>query len=69
MATINLFNDKQYRVFEVARGSRSLSMLILSSDLSMDWDNVLEELPLNLVSDSCTWLKSSLEHIEKRHNS
>lgn len=70
VATINLFNDKQYWVVEVERESRSLSMLILSSDLAMDWDNVLEELLLNLVNDSGTWLKSSLEHIEKkRHNS
>lgn len=66
VATINLFNDKQYRVVEVERESRSLSMLILSSDLAMDWDNVLEELLLNLVNDSGTWLKSSLEHIEKK---
>lgn len=66
MAPINLFNDKQYRVVEVERESRSLSMLIYSSDLSMDWDNVLEELLLNLVSDSGARLKSSLEHIEKK---
>ncbi|WP_330994058.1 Tn7-like element transposition protein TnsE [Staphylococcus pseudintermedius] len=66
VTTINLFNDKQYRVVEVERESRSLSMLILSSDLAMDWDNVLEELLLNLVNDSGTWLKSSLEHIEKK---
>lgn len=41
-------------------------MLILSSDLSMDWDNVLVELLLNLVSDSGAWLKSSLECFERK---
>lgn len=41
-------------------------MLILSSDLSMDWDNVLVELLLNLVSEGGAWLKSSLERIERK---
>lgn len=66
MAVINLFNDKQYRIVEVEREIRSLSMLILSSDLSIDWDNIIEELLLDLVNDSGAWLKASLERLERK---
>ncbi|MGH0796202.1 hypothetical protein ACQVTT_18725 [Bacillus mycoides] len=64
VAIINLFDGGQYRIVE--RESRSLSILILSSDLLIGWYNINEEMLVNLVNDGGTWLKNSLEKIEKK---
>lgn len=66
VATINLFDGDQYRIVEVERESRSLSILIFSSDLLIDWYNINEEMLMNLVNDGGTWVKNSLEKIEKK---
>ena len=42
--SIELFNGRQYKVLEIERESRSLSMSILSSDLLIDWYNINEEM-------------------------
>lgn len=66
VASIELFNGRQYKVLEIERESRSLSMLILSSDLLIDWYNINEEMLVNLVNDGGTWLRKSLKKIENK---
>lgn len=41
-------------------------MLILSSNVLIEWYNINEEMLVNLVNDGDVWLKNSLEKIEKK---
>lgn len=40
-------------------------MLILSSTKSINWNQLIEGLLLNLVNSSGTWVKESLESLER----
>ncbi len=66
ITTINLFDGMEYRVLEIERETRSLSMLILSSILTINWNHVTEELLLNLVNSSGVWEKEWLGKLEQQ---
>ncbi|MCW1941176.1 Tn7-like element transposition protein TnsE [Bacillus anthracis] len=65
VASIELFNGRQYKVLEIERESRSLSMLILSSRVSVEWSSVIQNILLGLVSKSGAWAKELIMEIEK----
>lgn len=65
LATVSLFNGKELKVLEVERENCALSMLILSSTGLVNWKPLIDSLLLNLVNSSGTWVKESLESIER----
>lgn len=65
LATVSLFNGNEFKILEVERETRALSMLILSSTVSVNWNQLIDALLLNLVNSSGTWVKESLESLER----
>lgn len=65
LATVSLFNGKELKVLEVERENCALSMLILSSTGLVNWNPLIGSLLLNLVNSSGTWVKESLESLER----
>nr|WP_257128279.1 Tn7-like element transposition protein TnsE [Bacillus wiedmannii] len=57
----------QYRVLEIERETRSLSILILFSESIINWDKVIGELLLNLVNSSGVWERKLIREIGKRN--
>lgn len=66
LAIIELLDGRRYRVLDIERENRSLSILIMSSPLAINWDNVIEEILLNLVSSSGVWVKEFILDMESR---
>lgn len=67
VASIELFNGRQYKVLEIERESRSLSMLILSSTISMEWSSIIQDMLSGLVDKSGVWAKELITGIERRY--
>lgn len=67
LATVNLFNGNEFKILEVERENRALSMLILSSTVSVNWNRVVDNLLMNLVNSSGTWERDVLENLEQRN--
>ena len=67
LATVSLFNGKELKVLEVERENRALSMLILSSTVSVNWNQLIDGLLLNLVNSSGTWEREVLGDLERRN--
>ncbi|MGR5962529.1 Tn7-like element transposition protein TnsE [Bacillus paranthracis] len=65
LASIELFNGRQYKVLEIERESRSLSMLILSSTISMEWSSIIQDMLSGLVDKSGVWAKELITGIER----
>ena len=65
VASIELFNGRQYKVLEIERESRSLSMLILSSTISMEWSSIIQDMLSGLVDKSGVWAKELITGIER----
>ncbi|WP_176523665.1 hypothetical protein [Bacillus cereus] len=57
----------QYRVLEIERETRSLSILILFSESIINWDKVIGELLLNLVNSSGVLERKLIREIGKRN--
>lgn len=66
LATVYFLNGKEFKILEVERENRVLSMLILSSSKSISWNQLVEGVLLNLVNSSGTWVKESLKSLERR---
>lgn len=67
LATVNLFNGNEFKILEVERENRALSMLILSSTVSINWNQLIDGLLLNLVNSSGTWEKESIQSLDRRN--
>lgn len=67
LATVSLFNGKELKVLEVERENRALSMLILSSTVSINWNQLMDSLLLNLVKSSGTWERDVHESLERKY--
>ncbi|WP_218066635.1 Tn7-like element transposition protein TnsE [Aerococcus urinaeequi] len=67
LATVNLFNGNEFKILEVERENRALSMLILSSTSSVNWNQLIDGLLLNLVNSSGTWEREVLESLGRRN--
>lgn len=65
LATVSLFNGNEFKILEVERENCALSMLILSSTGLVNWNPLIDSLLLNLVNSSGTWVKESLEILER----
>lgn len=65
VASIELFNGKHYKILEIERESRSLSMLILSSTISMEWSSIIQDMLSGLVDKSGVWAKELITGIER----
>lgn len=65
LATVNLFNGNEFKILEVERENRALSMLILSSTVSTNWNQLIDSLLLNLVNSSGTWEREVLGNLER----
>ncbi|MGO0711602.1 Tn7-like element transposition protein TnsE [Bacillus subtilis] len=65
VASIELFNRRQYKVLEIERESRSLSMLILSATISVEWSSVIQDMLSGLVDKSGVWTKELITGIER----
>lgn len=50
---------------EIERESRSLSMLILSSTISMEWSSIIQDMLSGLVDKSGVWAKELITGIER----
>ncbi|PEO42227.1 hypothetical protein COF01_22100 [Bacillus pseudomycoides] len=66
VASIELFNGRQYKVLEIERESRSLSMLILFSKISVEWSSVIQSIFSGLVDKSGVWVKELIMEIERK---
>jgi hypothetical protein len=66
VANIELFNGQHYRVLEIERETRSLSMLILSSTNNIDWTAVIQNVLVSLVDKNGSWLKEIITYMEVR---
>ncbi|MCM3737005.1 Tn7-like element transposition protein TnsE [Bacillus cytotoxicus] len=64
VVSIELFNGRQYKVLEIERESRSLSMLILSSTIGVEWSSVIRNILWGLVDKSGVWAKELIMEIE-----
>ncbi|GCF70082.1 TPA: hypothetical protein QCY19_002271 [Bacillus luti] len=64
VASIELFNGKRYKVLEIERESRSLSMLVLYSTINIEWLSVIQNVLLNLVDKSGVWNRELIMAIE-----
>ena len=67
LATVSLFNGKELKVLEVERENRALSILILSSTVSINWNQLIDSLLLNLVNSSGTWEREVLRNLERKN--
>jgi hypothetical protein len=65
VVSIEFFNGKQYKVLEIERESRSLSMLILSSTISVEWSSTIQSILSSLVDKSGAWVKELIMEIER----
>ncbi|PFU57063.1 hypothetical protein COK85_22385 [Bacillus thuringiensis] len=65
VASIELFNGRQYKVLEIEREDRSLSMLILSSTISVEWSSVIQSILSGLMAKSGVWAKELIMEIER----
>ncbi|HDR4532711.1 MULTISPECIES: Tn7-like element transposition protein TnsE [Bacillus] len=65
VASIELFNGRQYKVLEIERESRSLSMLILSVTISVEWSSIIQDMLSGLVDKSGVWAKEMIMGIER----
>ncbi|WP_017473127.1 Tn7-like element transposition protein TnsE [Amphibacillus jilinensis] len=66
IAEVMVWNGQSFNIIEVQRENRSLSMLILTSPIIQDWKSIINQLLVNLVNDSGTWSRKSLENIETK---
>ncbi|MFA2811722.1 Tn7-like element transposition protein TnsE [Bacillus mycoides] len=64
VASVELFNRRQYKVLEIERESRSLSMLILSSTISVEWSSIIQNILSGLVDKSGAWARELIMEIE-----
>ncbi|EKB5971588.1 hypothetical protein OPH27_000961 [Listeria monocytogenes] len=67
LATVNLFSGNEFKILEVERENHALSMLILSSTVSVNWNQLIDGLLLNLVNSSGTWEKESIQSLNRRN--
>lgn len=67
LATVNLFNKKEFKILEVERENHALSMLILSSIVPVNWNQLIDSLLMNLVNSSGTWEKELIKSVERRN--
>lgn len=67
LATVSLFNGNEFKILEVERENCALSMLILSSTVSVDWNQMIDQLLMNLVNSSGTWERESIKSVERRN--
>ncbi|MEZ2719683.1 Tn7-like element transposition protein TnsE [Niallia circulans] len=67
LATVSPFNGNEFKILEVERENRALSMLILSSTVSVNWNQLIDGLLLNLVNSSGTWEKQSIQSLDRRN--
>jgi len=65
VVSIELFNGKQYKVLEIERESRSLSMLILSSTISIEGSSTIQIILSGLVDKRGAWAKGLIMEIER----
>lgn len=66
LATIEFFNGIKYKVIEVERENRSLSMLLIYSVTDVNWDSIVDNVLLNLVNSSGTWSKELIGNIRSK---
>ncbi|WP_368500717.1 Tn7-like element transposition protein TnsE [Bacillus sp. HSTU-bmb18] len=66
VASIELSDGRQYKVLEIELESRSLSMLILFSKISVEWSSVIQNILLGLVDKSGVWVKELIMEIERK---
>ncbi|WEG12604.1 Tn7-like element transposition protein TnsE [Pullulanibacillus sp. KACC 23026] len=66
VAIVELFNGKRYRVLEIERENRSLSILILSTKSNVDWTSIIQNALMSLVDKNGTWLKEIITYIETK---
>ncbi|MGG0456755.1 Tn7-like element transposition protein TnsE [Bacillus mycoides] len=64
VASIELFNGRYYKVLEIKRESHSLSMLILSSIISVEWSSIIQSILAGLVDKSGACAKELIIEIE-----
>lgn len=64
VASIELFNGEHYKVLEIERESRSLSMLILFSINSVEWPSIIQVILLGLVNKNGVWAKGLIMEID-----
>lgn len=67
LATVSLFNGNEFKILEVERENRALSMLILSSTGVVNWNQLIEGLLLNLVNSSGTRERDVLKNLERKN--
>lgn len=67
LATVSLFNGNEFKILEVERENRALSMLILSSTVSVNWNQLIDALLLNLVNSSGIWEREVLRNLERKN--
>ncbi|WP_404406848.1 Tn7-like element transposition protein TnsE [Jeotgalibacillus malaysiensis] len=63
IAVVFLSNGRQFNIVEVERDNRSLSILILSSNISQEWSSILKQILASLINDGGTWTAKSLKRI------
>ncbi|MFC4354808.1 Tn7-like element transposition protein TnsE [Chryseomicrobium sp. FSL W7-1435] len=66
IAKVHMTNGKQFNIIEVERENRSLSMLILSSPNTHNWNAIYHCLLVNLVNSNGAWTSQTLKIIENR---
>ncbi|WP_394231027.1 Tn7-like element transposition protein TnsE [Bacillus thuringiensis] len=64
IADILLINNQQFKIIEVEREGRSLSMLILSSLKLYNWEPIYNQLFTNLINDGGTWTSNLLKSLK-----
>ncbi|GEK30508.1 hypothetical protein KZO01_08170 [Kurthia zopfii] len=67
LATVNLFNGNEFKILEVERENRALSMLILFATVSINWNQLIDGLLLNLVNSSGSWERDVLGDLKRRN--
>lgn len=67
LSTVSLFNGNEFKILEVEKENCALSMLILSSTVSVNWNQLIDALLLNLVNSSGTWEREVLESLGRRN--
>lgn len=63
IAEVYLRDGRQFNVVEVERDNRSLSILILSSSISQEWNSIFKQILASLINDGGTWTGKSLKRI------
>ncbi len=66
IAEVYMMNGKLFKIIEVEREQRSLSMLVLSSSTIQEWKYIYDLLLSRLVNESGVWSSKSLKVIETR---